>query len=121
MERERFQLVVGLGEGVEGQRLREVLDRAAERSGKPVTVWARETLLKAAGDVKSEKTLDPIVEVIINGREVTLVDLRSVSGMQGGHANKVSALIGGLWIDLSTQKPDELIDTWKRVRRWGFT
>ena len=56
MERERYQLVVALGEGVEGQRLREVVDRAAERAAKPVTVWAREILLTAAGDSKSEVT-----------------------------------------------------------------
>jgi len=80
--RERFQLVVSLGEGADGQRLREVIDRAAEKTGKPVTVWAREILLTAAGD--SESTLDPIVEVKFNGNETTLLDLRLVTAIQTG-------------------------------------
>ena len=121
VERERSQLVIALGEGAEGQRLREVLDRAAERTGKPVSVWARETLLAAAGDSKSEGPIDPIVEVRINGREVTLIDLRSIGAMQGGWSNKVRGFLGGEWIDIGTAKPDELIDAWKRMRRWGMT
>jgi len=121
MERERFQLVIGLGEGPEGQRLREVLDRAAERSGKPVTVWARETLLAAAGDSKSEGRVDPIVEARIEGNKEALLDLRAISGMLGGSTVKVDALIGGRWVELGTRKPDELIEQWKRVHRWGLT
>lgn len=120
-ERERSQLVIALGEGPEGQRLREVLDRAAERTGKPVSAWARETLLAAAGDSKSEGSIDPIVEVRMNGREVTLVDLRSIGAMQDGWTNKVRGLLGAEWVDIGTAKPRELIDMWKRVRRWGMT
>ena len=120
VERERSQLVVALGEGPEGQRLREVLDRAAERTGKPVSAWARETLLVAAGDSKSEGPIEPIVEVRLNGREVTLIDLRAIGGMQGGWSNKVRGLLGGQWVDIGTAKPDELIDQWKRVRRSGL-
>ena len=62
-QRERFQLVISLGEGAEGQRLRELLDRAAERKGRPVSVWARELLLAAAGDVTGEGPIDPVVEI----------------------------------------------------------
>jgi hypothetical protein len=119
MDRERSQLVIALGEGPEGQRLREVLDRAAERAGKPVSVWARETLFVAAGDTKSEGAVDPIVEVRLNGNEVTLLDLRAVAGMQNGWSNKVRAFVGGAWQDLGTAKPDELVERWKRVRTWG--
>ena len=51
MKRDRSQLVVAFGEGAEGRRLREIIDRAAERAGRPVSVWARETLLAAAGGI----------------------------------------------------------------------
>lgn len=118
-ERDRAQLVIALGEGAEGQRMREVLDRAAERAGKPVSVWARETLMVAAGDSKSEAPIDPIVEVRLNGNQQTLLDLRSVSAMQGGSSIVAHALISGTWYGLGTSKPDELIELWKRVRRWG--
>ena len=121
VERERFLLVFALGEGPEGQRLREVLDRAAARTGRPVSVWARETLLAAAGDSKSEGPIDPIVEVKLNVNEVTLIDLRAIVGMQSGWNNKVRALIGGELLDLGTGKPNELLEQWKRVRRWGLT
>ncbi len=120
VERERFQLVIALGEGAEGQRLREVLNSAAERTGKPVSVWARETLFSAAGDPKSEGPVDPIVEVRLNGSEMTLIDLRTVSAMQNGWSGKVRGMMGGQWIDIGTAKPDELVDHWKRLHRWGL-
>lgn len=121
VERERSQLVVALGEGPEGRRLREVLDRAADRAGKPLSAWARETLLAAAGDSTSEGPIDPIVEVRLNVREATLLDLRAVGAMQSGWSNKVRGLLGGAWVDIGTAQPDELINQWKRVRRWGLT
>ena len=51
MKRDRSQLVVAFGEGAEGRRLRQIVDQAAERAGRPVSVWAREALLAAAGGV----------------------------------------------------------------------
>lgn len=120
MERERYQLVISLGEGAEGQRLRGVLDAAAERTGKPISAWARHVLLTAAGDAASEGPVDPIIEVLINGREMTTLDLRAVSAMQNGWTNKIRALIGSTWIDLGTNNPDEIMRQWKRVRRWGL-
>ena len=116
---ERSQLVIALGEGPEGHRLREVLGRAADRAGKPVTFWARQILFVAAGDAKSEGVDDPIAEVRLNGNEVTLLDLRAVPGMQTGWTNKVRGLVGGEWHDLGTATPDDLVDRWKRVQRWG--
>lgn len=47
-KRNRIQLVISLGEGDEGKCLREFLDRAAERAGKPITIWARERLIVEA-------------------------------------------------------------------------
>jgi hypothetical protein len=44
-ERERSQLVISLGEGPEGQRRREAIDRAATKANKTVSTWAREALL----------------------------------------------------------------------------
>jgi len=119
MERERYQLVVSLGEGAEGQRLREVVDRAAERVGKPVTVWARETLLTAAGDSKSEGPIDPIVEGRLNGSQMTSIDLRAIGAMQNGWTHQVRAFLGGQWIEIGTPDPTELFERWKRVCRWG--
>lgn len=113
MERERSQLVIGLGEGAEGQRLREALDRAARAAGKPITVWARETLLSAAGNGPT----DPVIEVRINGAEVTLFHLRAIDAVQNGWVNKIRALVAGEWLDLSTNDPEELIARWKRVHR----
>jgi hypothetical protein len=115
-DRERSQLVISLGEGQEGLRLREALDRAAKALGKPVSAWARETLLAAAGEGPG----DPIIEIRLNGSEVTLLDLRAIDGMQSGWSIKVRALISGSWWDLGTNNPDELVTRWKRVRRWGL-
>ena len=115
MERERYQLVVALGEGAEGQRLREVVDRAAERAGKPVTAWARETLLTAAGDSKS--SIDPVVEVRLLGTQMTTVNLCCIAAMQTGWAHQVRALLAGEWMELGTPDPDALFERWKRVCR----
>jgi hypothetical protein len=115
MERERYQLVVALGEGADGQRLREVLDRAAERAGKPVTVWARETLLTAAGD--STSSIDPIVEVRLLGTQVTTVNLRDIAAMQTGWSHQVRACLAGEWMELGTSDPEALFERWKRVCR----
>ena len=112
------QLVVSLAAGPEGQRLREVLDQAASRAGKPTTVWARETLLAAAGDPQSEGPVDPIVEVVLGGIQATL-DLRAVGAMQH-RPNKLDVFLGSEWVEVRTSKPQELIDHWKRVRRWGL-
>lgn len=49
MKRDRYQLVVSLGEDEEGRERRELIDRAAEKAGKLTTVWARELLLQACG------------------------------------------------------------------------
>lgn len=119
MERERYQLVVALGEGVEGQRLREVVDRAAERAAKPVTVWAREILLTAAGDSKSQGIVDPIVEGRLNGNEMTSIDLRAIGAMQTGWTHQVRGFLGGTWIEIGTSDPAAMFDLWKRVCRWG--
>jgi hypothetical protein len=115
VERERFQLVISLGEGQDGQRSREILDRAAAAAGKPVSTWARDTLLIAAGEGPS----DPIAEVLINKNERTFVDLSAIPAMQSGWTNKVQALLAGKWTDLGTQDPDELMARWKRVKRAG--
>jgi hypothetical protein len=112
-DRERYQLVVGLGEGDEGQRAREVLDKAAEAVGKPVTVWARETLLTAAGHGPA----DPIAEVLFDKKVVTQLDLRSVAAMRGGYTYKVDAMVGGQWYELTVSNPDALMERWKRVKR----
>lgn len=120
VERERHQLVVSLGEGPEGQRLREVVDRAAQRAGKPITVWARETLLAAAGDAKSESRIDPIVEVRLKGNQITSIDLRAVGAMQTGWSHQVRAFVAGDWLEIGTNDPNEIFDRWKRVCRWGF-
>jgi hypothetical protein len=60
--RQRAQLVIALGEGASGQEIRAVLDRAAAGVGKPVSVWARDVLLRAAGapGLSSEAELDEI-------------------------------------------------------------
>lgn len=91
MERERYQLVVALGERAEGQRMREVVDREAERADKPVTAWARETLLTAAGD--SKNSIDPVVEVRLLGTQMTTVILRGIAAMQTGWGHHVRALL----------------------------
>lgn len=116
-DRERSQLVIALGEGQDGQRVREALDRAAAAVGKPVGTWARETLLVAAGEGPG----DPIAEIRLNGSEMTLVDLRSIAAMQSGWTIQVRALLGGEWLMLGTNNPDELLARWKRVKRWGLT
>jgi hypothetical protein len=46
-KRDRYQLVIALGEGEEGQRRREWIEAAAQ--GQPLSCWARDTLLAAAG------------------------------------------------------------------------
>lgn len=46
--RERSQMVIALGEGDKGLKLKSFLERAAAHSGKPVSVWAREALMQAA-------------------------------------------------------------------------
>lgn len=118
----RVQFVVGLGDGPEGQRLKEVLEHAAARTGKPLSVWARERLLDAAGDPKSEAAQDPVIEVQYQDEEgrqpVMLLDLRAVYAMRGGHAVFVQALIGGTWWTLVSQQPNDLIERWKRARSW---
>ena len=113
-DRERSQLVIALGEGQDGKRVRDALDRAAEATGKPVSTWARDVLLIAAG----ESPGDPIAEVRMNGSEMTSIALRSIVAMQGGGwSNKVRVLIGGQWLDLGTNDPDELFARWKRLHR----
>lgn len=46
-KRDRYQLVIALGEGIEGQRRREWIEAAAGR--RTLSSWARDTLLAAAG------------------------------------------------------------------------
>jgi hypothetical protein len=119
-DRERHQLVVSLGEGQDGQRAREVLDRAAAAAGKTVSTWARDALLSAAGEVAG----DPIAEVLTNGNERTFVNLRLVVAMQTGWVNKVRAiLLGGArgeWLDLGTRDPDGLFARWRSANRTGL-
>ena len=47
--RQRFQLVVGLGEGPRGAERRQQLEKAASLVHQKVTVWARHVLLSMAG------------------------------------------------------------------------
>ena len=47
LRRDRYQLVIALGEGLEGQRRREWIEAAA--AGRSLSCWARDTLLEAAG------------------------------------------------------------------------
>jgi len=122
MERERYQLMIGLGEGAEGKRLRGVFDRVAERMGRPVTVWAREILLTAVGE--SSSTIDPIVEVFFGGKQ-TQINLRAVSGMRKGlgfenSTDSVSVLIEGQWLEMGCSTSDGLLERWKRVHRSGL-
>lgn len=114
--RERHQLVIALGEGQDGKNVRDLLDGAAAAAGKPVSVWARELLLREV-DASPE---DPIVDVRLNGSEVTQVSLTAVDAMQGGNSIKVRAAMRGVWVDLYSNKPDELIARWKRVQRAQF-
>lgn len=122
-ERERIQLVLALGEGAEGQRLREVLDQAASRAGKVVSAWAKEILFEAAGASKAEAPVDPLVAEIRyrDGHDIKVMDfdLRAVVAMQGGSPTDVRALVPGVgWVVLLPPKPDELMERWRRVRRW---
>jgi hypothetical protein len=48
-KRERSQLVIALGEDEAGQRMRDLFDQAAEKSGQKVSAWARDILLAAVG------------------------------------------------------------------------
>lgn len=112
-ERERHQLVVGLGEGEDGREHREALDRAALDANKPVTVWAREILLTAAGSGPT----DPLVEVKINGAEVTQLNLAAVQAVQTGWTNQVNAFCFGAWTKLTVEDPEGFVARWKRVIR----
>lgn len=49
VERHRSQFVISLGEGEKGEALRALFDQAAEQAGELPTVWARRTLIEAAG------------------------------------------------------------------------
>lgn len=113
VERERSQVVVVLGEGAEGQRLREAIDRAAAAAGKPVSTWARELLLREI----QEDVADPIADVKMNGNESTMIALHAIDAMQSGWTTHARAFISGAWHELRTNKPDDLIARWKRVRR----
>jgi hypothetical protein len=46
--RDRVQMVISLGEGDEGRRLRALFDDAAESQGKALSAWARQQLLISA-------------------------------------------------------------------------
>lgn len=116
VERERYQLVIGLGEGDEGKQNRSALDSAAADAKKPVTVWARELLLSAAGSGPS----DPVATVFLNGNQQTQVNLAAIQAMQTGWTQKVRALIQGEFVDLTVEDPDELMARWKRVIRQHF-
>jgi hypothetical protein len=48
-ERERFQLIISLGEGKKGQDLRKKLKDAAKRTDKLISVWARDILINNTG------------------------------------------------------------------------
>jgi hypothetical protein len=116
MERDRYQIVVALGEGADGKRVKALLSKAAERAGQSPSTWARERLLVAAG-IRSEDPLDPLVEIRIGENNVTTLDLRAVSAMQVGWTHQVNALLNGQWVALGTQAPDELFNRWKQIRR----
>lgn len=114
--------MVSLGEGPEGQKLRDALNAAAAATGKPLSAWARDVLLAEAGGTAS----DPIAEVLISRvdpetgerrQELTTVDLGSISAMQSGWAGQVQAYVFGGWTFLLTRHPEELIARWKRVKR----
>jgi hypothetical protein len=77
-ERDRSHLVISLGEGPEGLRIRQALDTSAERAGKPVTRWAREVLVEAS---QTNPTIDPIVEVEMVFGGKALIDLGSIPAM----------------------------------------
>lgn len=47
--RSRHQLVICLGEGSEGRKVKEILSKVAKRDGLQLSVWARQVLLEAAG------------------------------------------------------------------------
>jgi hypothetical protein len=125
-ERERSQLVVALGEGAEGQRLKDALDQAAQRAGKTTSAWAREILMTAAG---VGEALDPVVEATYHEdghRRTFTFDLRHVAAIQGGESmggsgqtGAVTLLLGGTWWHVEAADPMAFILRWKRVHRWG--
>ena len=128
-DRERSHLVIGLGEGTEGQRAREALNRAADRAGKPVSTWARESLLGAAVEAHE----DPLVELellTIGAPVKIIIDLRSIVAMRAepdslsAKSRKMEAVSAitklesyDNWPTLFCPDASALIDRWKRVRR----
>jgi hypothetical protein len=120
MERDRYQLMIGLGEGAEGKRLRVLFDRAAKKAGKPVTVWAREVLLVFVDE--SKIITNPIVEVLLNNNsdQRMQIDLRAVSGIRNSDSgnSSVQGLIGGQWLEMGHSAPEELLERWRRVHRF---
>jgi hypothetical protein len=120
-DRDRSHLVISLGEGADGLRLRQALDASAERAGKPVTRWAREVLVDA-----SQTKIDPIVEVemVFGGKALidlgsipamSLTDARLVGGAPGEQAAEV--LLGDEFKLLRSPPGPELLERWKAVKR----
>jgi hypothetical protein len=116
MERDRNQVVVALGDGKEGQRVKALLAKAAERAGQSLSSWARERLLVAAG-IRSETPAEPLVQVQIGAMRVTTLDLRAVTAMQVASMQQLAALISGQWVMLGTDDADALFERWMHIRR----
>lgn len=123
-ERDRSHLVISLGEGAEGLRVRQALDASAERAGKPVSRWAREVLVEASQTKTA--TMDPIVEVemYVGGkalidlgsvRAISLTDARMFGGAPGEQVAQV--LLGEEFRTLRSPPGPELIERWKAVKR----
>lgn len=75
-ERDRQQLVINLGEGARGKRIRDVLDQAATKADKPVSRWAREVLLAVAQGELEPPTVNDSSQIILRAQAFeTLVQM----------------------------------------------
>jgi hypothetical protein len=65
-QRARAQLVIHIGEGIPGERLRALFDKAASKSGKTVSAWARDILLDAVNQPSFEFRISKL-ETLLRG------------------------------------------------------
>lgn len=118
-KRDTVQVVVILGHGEEGEKLRDVLYERAKDAGVPFSTWARGQLLALVG----EGPEDPLVELDQNpeGGERAIVDLRSVAAIQQRTKNTIMTLLNGSAQVFYTDDPEGIISRWRRVHRWTAT
>lgn len=109
VKRDRHQLVIHLGEGVRGLRLRKEMAREAKRAGMMISVWAREVLMTALGETDLESHPLDSSRISVLERKVReiqerlfLVEHPPPPKVRDGHCDACSNALSGRPQDICT-------------------